>query len=97
LSVNGCGFGVVELSHRSKEYMDIHNRAESSLRKLLEIPSNYKILFLQGGATTQFASICLNLMKENKTANYLVTAHWGEKAIEECKKYGNPVEVVPMK
>jgi phosphoserine aminotransferase len=78
---------VMEMSHRSKTYQTIIDDAESDLRKLLNIPQNYKVLFLQGGATTQFAMIPMNLMK-NKSADYIVSGHWAKKAAEEAQKYG---------
>jgi phosphoserine aminotransferase len=87
LDYQDSGMSVMEMSHRSKTYQTIIDDAESDLRKLLNIPQNYKVLFLQGGATTQFAMIPMNLMK-NKSADYIVSGHWAKKAAEEAQKYG---------
>lgn len=82
------GMSVMEMSHRSKDYEDIINRAESSLREVMNIPDNYKVLFLQGGASSQFAMVPLNLMSGSKKADYLLTGQWAKKAIAEAKRYG---------
>ncbi|PKM52319.1 MAG: 3-phosphoserine/phosphohydroxythreonine aminotransferase [Firmicutes bacterium HGW-Firmicutes-7] len=82
------GMSVMEMSHRSAVYEDIINRAETSLREIMNIPSNYKVLFLQGGASSQFAMVPLNLMKGSKKADYLLTGEWSKKAIAEAKRYG---------
>lgn len=82
------GMSVMEMSHRSKAFIDIAQAAESGLRHLLNIPSNYKVLFLQGGASTQFAMIPLNLMNEFKTADFIITGSWAKKAYSEAKKFG---------
>ncbi|MBU1142466.1 MAG: 3-phosphoserine/phosphohydroxythreonine transaminase [Firmicutes bacterium] len=87
LDYQNSGMSVMEMSHRSKTYQTIIDDAESDLRKLLNIPENYKVLFLQGGATTQFSMIPMNLMK-NKTADYIISGHWAKKAAEEAEKYG---------
>lgn len=87
LNYKDSGMSVMEMSHRSKIYETIINEAEADLRKLLNIPNNYKVLFLQGGGTTQFAMIPMNLMK-NKVADYIVTGHWAKKAYEEGLMYG---------
>ncbi len=87
LDYQNSGMSVMEMSHRSKTYQSIIDEAESDLRKLLNIPENYKVLFLQGGATTQFSMIPMNLMK-NKTADYIISGHWAKKAAEEAEKYG---------
>ncbi|MBE0700224.1 MAG: 3-phosphoserine/phosphohydroxythreonine transaminase, partial [Acholeplasmataceae bacterium] len=76
-----------EMSHRSKTYQQIIDDAEKDLRTLLKIPDNYKVLFLQGGGTTQFAMVPMNLMK-NKVADYIITGHWAKKAYQEAKMYG---------
>ncbi|MDL2301234.1 3-phosphoserine/phosphohydroxythreonine transaminase [Lachnospiraceae bacterium OttesenSCG-928-D06] len=81
------GMSVMEMSHRSKVYDDIIKEAEADLRELMNIPDNYKVLFLQGGASTQFAMIPMNLMK-NKVADYIVTGQWAKKAYEEAALYG---------
>jgi len=80
------GMSVMEMSHRSKDFLNIITEAEANLRKLLNVPENYKILFLQGGAHTQFSMIPLNLMK-NKKADFITTGRWAQKAIKEAKKY----------
>ena len=84
---HGSGMSVMEMSHRGKEYMSIHAEAEADLRELLAIPSNYKVLFLQGGATSQFSAIPMNLLRGKTSADYLNTGEWSKKAIKEAKKY----------
>ena len=91
LDYRGCGMSVMEMSHRSKVYDDIIKEAEADLRDLMNIPDNYKVLFLQGGASQQFAAIPMNLMK-NKKAAYIVTGQWAKKAYQEAKMYGDAVE-----
>ena len=88
LDYQGCGMSVMEMSHRSKMFDNIIKTAESDLRKLLNIPDNYKVLFLQGGASQQFAAVPLNLMK-NRKADYIITGQWAKKAFEEGKRYGD--------
>lgn len=87
LDYKGTGMSVMEMSHRSKAYDDIIKTAEADLRELMNIPDNYKVLFLQGGASQQFAMIPMNLMK-NKVADYIVTGQWAKKAYQEASKYG---------
>ena len=87
MDYKGTGMSVMEMSHRSKAYDDIIKTAEADLRELMNIPDNYKVLFLQGGASQQFAMIPMNLMK-NKVADYIVTGQWAKKAYEEASKYG---------
>ena len=87
LNYKGTGMSVMEMSHRSKAFDDIIKEAEKDLRDLMNIPDNYKVLFLQGGASQQFAAIPMNLMK-NKVADYIITGQWAKKAFEEAKKYG---------
>ncbi|MGN0305428.1 MAG: 3-phosphoserine/phosphohydroxythreonine transaminase [Lachnospiraceae bacterium] len=87
LDYKGCGMSVMEMSHRSKVYETIIKEAEADLRDLMNIPDNYKVLFLQGGASQQFAMIPMNLMK-NKVADYIVTGQWAKKAYQEAGKYG---------
>ena len=87
LNYNGTGMSVMEMSHRSKAFEEIIQSAERDLRDLLEIPDNYKVLFLQGGASQQFAAIPMNLMK-NGVADYIITGQWAKKAFEEAKQYG---------
>ena len=92
MDYKGTGMSVMEMSHRSKAYDTIITEAESDLRKLLNIPDNYKVLFLQGGASTQFAMIPMNIMKKGK-AGYIVTGQWAKKAYQEGKIYGEAVEL----
>ena len=87
LDWNGKGLSVMEMSHRSDEYVSIANKAEQDLRDLLNIPDNYKVLFMQGGATAQFAMIPMNLLRGKTTADYINTGQWSEKAIKEAKHY----------
>ena len=88
----GTGMSVMEMSHRSKAYDEIIKTAEADLRELMNIPDNYKVLFLQGGASQQFAAVPMNLMK-NKKAGYIVTGQWAKKAYQEAKMYGEAVEL----
>jgi phosphoserine aminotransferase len=92
LDYQGSGMSVMEMSHRSKVYDQIIKDAEKDLRDLMNIPDNYKVLFLQGGASQQFAMIPMNLMK-NKKAGYIVTGQWAKKAFQEAKLYGEAVEL----
>ena len=85
---HGSGMSVMEMSHRGKEYMSIHAEAEADLRTLLGIPANYKVLFLQGGATAQFDMVPMNLLRGKAAADYLNTGEWSKKAIKEAKKFG---------
>ena len=87
LDYNGSGMSVMEMSHRSKVFDEIIQTAEADLRDLLKIPDNYKVLFLQGGASQQFAMIPMNLMK-NRVADYIVPGQWAKKAWQEAQKYG---------
>ena len=87
LDYRGCGMSVMEMSHRSKAYETIIQEAEADLRELMNIPDNYKVLFLQGGASQQFAMIPMNLMK-NRVADYIVTGQWAKKAYQEACIYG---------
>jgi len=87
LDWHGSGMSVMEMSHRGKEYMSIAAKAEKDLRDVMSIPDNYKVLFLQGGASAQFAMIPLNLLGEKKSADYLNTGMWSKKAIAEAKRY----------
>ena len=87
LDYNGTGMSVMEMSHRSKAYEEIIKGAEQDLRDLMNIPDNYKVLFLQGGASQQFAMIPMNLMK-NKVADYIITGQWAKKAYQEAQMYG---------
>ena len=87
LDYNGTGMSVMEMSHRSQAFQQIIDEAEADIRELMNIPDNYKVLFLQGGASQQFAMIPMNLMK-NKVADYIVTGPWAKKAAAEAEKYG---------
>ena len=87
LDYRGTGMSVMEMSHRSKAFETIIQEAEADLRELMDIPDNYKVLFLQGGASQQFAMIPMNLMK-NRVADYIVTGQWAKKAADEAEKYG---------
>ena len=87
MNYRGCGMSVMEMSHRSKMFDDIIKETEQDLRDLLHIPANYKVLFLQGGASQQFAAVPMNLMK-NGVADYIVTGRWAQKAYEEAQLYG---------
>ena len=88
LDWHGSGQSVMEMSHRGKEYMSIHAQAEADLRELMAIPPNYKTLFLQGGATLQFAIMPMNLLPEGRTADYVNTGEWSKKAIKEARLFG---------
>ncbi len=92
LDYKGTGMSVMEMSHRSKAYDTIIKEAEADLQELMSIPDNYKVLFLQGGASQQFAMIPMNLMKRRKAA-YIVTGQWAKKAYQEAQIYGEAVEV----
>jgi len=92
MDYRGCGMSVMEMSHRSKMFDDIIKGAEADIRTLMGIPDNYKVLFLQGGASQQFAAIPMNLMK-NKKAGYIITGQWAKKAAAEAKLYGEVVEL----
>ena len=87
LDYNGTGMSVMEMSHRSKPFAEIIETAEADLRELMAIPDNYQVLFLQGGATQQFAAIPMNLMR-NKKADYIVSGSWSKKAFKEAQLYG---------
>jgi phosphoserine aminotransferase len=87
LDWRGTGMGVMEMSHRGKEFMGIAAEAEADLRGLLAIPQNYKVLFLQGGATLQFAQVPMNLLAGKGKADYVVTGEWSKKAVKEAKNY----------
>ncbi len=88
LDWHGSGQSVMEMSHRGKEYMAIHAQAEADLRELLAIPANYKVLFLQGGATLQFEMIPINLLRGKAGADYVNTGEWAKKAIKEARRFG---------
>jgi len=88
LDWHGSGMSVMEMSHRGKEFMAIAEKAEADLRELMGIPANYKVLFLQGGASAQFAMVPMNLLRGKKSADYVHTGEWSKKAIGEAKKFG---------
>lgn len=88
LNFAGTGMSVMEISHRSKEYLALHAEAQALLRDLLTIPANYKVLFLQGGASLQFAMVPMNLLGGDRRADYLVTGDWSKKALKEAKRFG---------
>ena len=92
MDYKGSGMSVMEMSHRSKEYDTIIKEAEQDLRDLMNIPDNYKVLFLQGGASQFFAEVPMNMMK-NKKAGYIITGQWAKKAYQEAKIYGEAVEL----
>ena len=87
LDWRGSGMGVMEMSHRGKEFMSIAAEAQADLRSLLAVPQNYKVLFLQGGATLQFAQVPMNLLAGKGKADYVVTGEWSKKAVKEAKSY----------
>ncbi|MBP5225586.1 MAG: 3-phosphoserine/phosphohydroxythreonine transaminase, partial [Lachnospiraceae bacterium] len=87
LDYRGCGMSVMEMSHRSKMYQQIIDEAEADIRDLLGIPDNYKVLFMQGGASLQFAMVPMNFMK-NRVADYIITGQWAKKAYQEAQKFG---------
>src|SRR5829696_2953936 len=89
VSLPGVGMSVMEISHRSKMFDEIIGRAESSLRELLNIPNNYHVLFLQGGASLQFSMAPMNFLSADGSADYVVTGSWGKKAVKEAKKVGS--------
>lgn len=97
LDYEGSGQSVAEMSHRSKEFDKIIKDAEALLRELMNIPDNYKVLFLQGGASAQFAAIPLNFMNGSGKADYIVTGQWAKKAYEEATKYGDARVVASSK
>ena len=87
MDYRGCGMSVMEMSHRSKMFETIINEAEADLRDLMGIPDNYRVLFLQGGASQQFAMVTMNLMK-NRVGDYIITGQWAKKAYQEAQLYG---------
>ena len=84
---NGLGTSVMEISHRSKEFIQVAEEAEQDLRDLLDIPGNYKVLFCQGGARAQFAAVPLNLLGSSLKATYVDAGYWAQSAVKEAKKY----------
>lgn len=88
LDWHGTGMSIMEMSHRGKDFVQVAAEAEADLRELMAIPSNYKVLFLQGGASSQFAMVPMNLLRGHASADYANTGQWSKKAIAEAKKYG---------
>jgi phosphoserine aminotransferase len=97
VNYKGAGMSIMEMSHRSKEFTGVANDAERNLRDILGVPDEYKVIFVQGGATLQFSAVPLNMLGSNPKADYLVTGQWSEKAHLECKKYGTPSAVCNTK
>jgi phosphoserine aminotransferase len=97
LDYKGSGMSVMEMSHRSPVYDEIIKNAEAKLRLLMNIPDNYKVLFLQGGASTQFAAVPLNLMNKNRKADYILSGQFSTKAYKEAQKYGDVVAAASSK
>ena len=89
LSLGGIGMSVMEISHRSKHFAAVLDKAESGIRRLLDVPNNYKVLFLQGGASLQFSMVPMNFLPSNGMADYIVTGQWGLKAIKEARRCGS--------
>jgi len=87
LDWNGTGMSVMEMSHRGKAFMSIAAKAEADLRELMAIPENYKVLFMQGGASSQFAMVPINLLGDKSSADYLLTGQWSKKAVSEAKRF----------
>ena len=96
LSLPGVGMSVMEISHRSQTFDEIHQSAVQGLRDLLGIPANYRVLFLQGGASLQFSMVPMNLLPAGGSADYVVTGSWGKKALKEAKKVGTPSVAADM-
>src|SRR5829696_5014497 len=88
MGLPGVGMSVMEISHRSKTFDEIFNRADAGLRKLLGVPDDYHILFLQGGASLQFSMIPMNFLSPESSADYIITGSWGKKALKEAKRAG---------
>jgi len=93
LNFRGTGMSVMELSHRSKDYEEVHNQAKANLIELLSIPDDYEVLFLQGGASLQFSMVPMNFLQPGQKAGYIVTGSWSEKALKEAKLFGSPYEI----
>jgi len=98
VNYKGTGMSVMEMSHRSKEFMGIYTEAEQNLREIFDVPGEYKVIFVQGGATLQFSAIPLNMLGSAEAkADYIITGQWSEKAHKECAKYGKPQTVCNSK
>lgn len=89
LDFNEIGMGVMEISHRSAEFEEVLQNAQNSIRELMNLPEDFHVLFLQGGASLQFSMIPMNFLRENASADYVVTGTWGEKAVKDAKLFGN--------
>jgi phosphoserine aminotransferase len=94
LNYKGEGLSVMEMSHRSKTFDSIIKDAEAGLKRIMKLPDNYKVIFMQGGATMQFAAVPLNLLKPGKNADYINTGSWSKKAIQEAQKLGRQINVI---
>ena len=97
LDYNGTGMSVMEMSHRSAAYQKILDTAEEDLRQLMGIPENYKVLFMQGGASLQFSAVAMNLAKQGQTTNYAITGQFAGKALEEGKRWTNAKAITSSK
>lgn len=97
VNFQGAGMSIMEMSHRSANYEEVHNSAIARLRKLFSIPENYEVLFLQGGASLQFTMVPMNFLNEGQKASYVLTGSWSEKALKEAKLFGTPVEAASTK
>lgn len=97
VNFNGTGMSIMELSHRSKDFEQVHNEAIERLRKIYAVPDNYDIIFLQGGASLQFSMIPMNFLQQDGQADYILTGVWSEKALEEAKLFGAPVVTASTK
>ncbi|MCQ6281630.1 3-phosphoserine/phosphohydroxythreonine transaminase [Bacillus sp. EB600] len=93
VNFRSTGMSVMELSHRSKDYEEVHNQAKDNLIELLSIPDDYEVLFLQGGASLQFSMVPMNFLQPGQKAGYILTGSWSEKALKEAKLFGNPYEI----
>lgn len=97
VNFNNTGMSIMEMSHRSKDYDAVHNEAIARLKSLFNIPENYEVLFLQGGASLQFTMVPMNFLSEGKKANYVLTGSWSEKALKEAKLFGEAVAIASTK
>jgi len=97
INFENCGMSIMEMSHRGKEFTAVAKECDKNFRDIMGVPDDYKVIFSQGGATLQFASVPLNLLGSNGKADYIVTGQWSEKAIKECNKYGTGQEVCNSK
>ena len=97
IDFRGTGMSIMELSHRSQAYDDVHNEAIARLKRLFSIPENYEVLFLQGGASLQFSMIPMNFLKPEENAGYIMTGAWAEKAFDEAKLFGNLIMLLTLR